>query len=298
MVTGSPENLIQHQNNTSLTIQIADINDANTLKHTTKGVEWFFHLAARADIVPSIEKPLEYFRSNVSGTIAVLKAAREQGVERFLYAASSSCYGIPDIYPTPETVEIKPQYPYALTNGLAKNWCCIGFTSTAYQRYRFALFNVYGPRHRTAGTYGAMFGVFLAQKLANAPYTIVGDGTQIRDFTYVTDVADAFAAAAASPIAAHVLNVGSGRTYSVNYVAELLKGAVVHIPKRPGEPDCTWADISKITGQLSWRPKVTLEEGIAVLLQNIEQWRDAPVWTPDTISKATREWFDRLGSER
>lgn len=298
MVTGRPENLIQHQNNTSLTIQIADINDANTLKHTTKGVEWFFHLAARADIVPSIEKPLEYFRSNVSGTIAALEAAREQGVERFLYAASSSCYGIPDIYPTPETVEIKPQYPYALTKRLGEELVLHWTHVYGLPALSLRLFNVYGPRHRTAGTYGAMFGVFLAQKLANAPYTIVGDGTQTRDFTYVTDVADAFAAAAASPIAAHVLNVGSGRTYSVNYVAELLKGAVVHIPKRPGEPDCTWADISKITGQLSWRPKVTLEEGIAVLLQNIEQWRDAPVWTPDTISKATREWFDRLGSER
>jgi len=156
------------------------------------------------------------------------------------------------------------------------------------------LFNVYGPRARTSGTYGAVFGVFLAQKLAGKPLTVVGDGTQTRDFTFVTDVADAFVRAAQSNLGGRIFNVGSGNTYSVNSLAGLLGGQVVHIPKRPGEPDCTFADTSRIAAELSWRPQVSFEHGVSVMLDNIEAWRDAPVWDPKTISVATRDWFTYL----
>ena len=107
------------------------------------------------------------------------------------------------------------------------------------------LFNVYGPRSRTTGAYGAVFGVFLAQKLHNKPFTVVGDGEQTRDFTYVSDVARAFVKGAESDIASEVLNVGSGHHYSVNYLVSLLGGETVRIPRRPGEPDCTFADTTK-----------------------------------------------------
>ena len=258
-------------------------------------VDCVFHLAALADIVPSIEKPNSYYQSNVSGTFNVLEACRKYQVKKIVYSASSSCYGIPDEYPTKETAEIRPQYPYALTKNLGEqlimHWCQIYNLPAVCLRF----FNVYGPRSRTSGTYGAVFGVFLAQKLAKKPYTVVGDGTQTRDFTYVLDIVDAIIAAAESDVSGEAINIGSDNTYSVNQLIELLEGDVVHIPKRPGEPDCTWADISKAKTMLNWSPKVSLEEGVAILLENIDYWREAPVWDKDSIANATEKWFEYLG---
>ncbi len=159
------------------------------------------------------------------------------------------------------------------------------------------LFNVYGTRSRTSGTYGAVFGVFLAQKLAGKPFTVVGDGNQTRDFTYVTDIADAFYTAAMSDVVQDTFNVGSGGTYSVNRLCELLCGEITHIPKRPGEPDCTFADTSKIEGRLGWKARVSFEEGVQKVLDNIDYWRAAPVWTPDSIGVATKDWFKYLGNQ-
>jgi len=292
--TGRPENLSHHKNEPRLYLKNVDISDFEAISPYFEGVERIFHLAALADIVPSIVKPLEYFQSNVTGTINVLEAARRAGVRRFIYAASSSCYGIPDIYPTPETADIRPQYPYALTKYLgeeiALHWGKIYKLSVISLR----LFNVYGPRSRTSGTYGAVFGVFLAQKLAGKPFTVVGDGTQTRDFTFVTDVVNVFIMAAESGISREIMNVGSDNTYSVNRLVELLGGDVVRIPQRPGEPTCTFADISKIKRLLGWRPSVSFEKGVSILLENIDYWRAAPVWTPDTIAKATEDWFKYL----
>jgi UDP-glucose 4-epimerase len=158
-------------------------------------------------------------------------------------------------------------------------------------------FNVYGPRHRTSGTYGAVFGVFLAQLLNNQPLTIVGDGEQTRDFTFVTDVVDACFTAAKSKVTNEIFNVGSDNTYSVNYLVELLGGEKTYIPKRPGEPDCTYADISKIKEILGWNPKISFEEGVKIMLENIEQWREAPVWDENSIKEATKDWFECLGDD-
>jgi len=158
-------------------------------------------------------------------------------------------------------------------------------------------FNVYGPRSRTSGTYGAVFGVFLAQKLAEKPYTVVGDGTQTRDFTYVTDVVEAVYKAAASNKTGKVYNIGSGKTVSVNKLVELLGGDKTHIPKRPGEPDCTFADITNIQKDLNWSPRIPIEDGVAELLKQIDYWAEAPVWTPDKIADATKDWFKYLGAE-
>ena len=164
-----------------------------------------------------------------------------------------------------------------------------------FQLFLCVFFNVYGPRSRTSGTYGAVFGVFLAQKLAGKPFTVVGDGEQTRDFTYVSDIVAALLTAAQSDRSGRVYNVGSGATVSVNRLVELLGGDQVYIPKRPGEPDCTFADISRIQTELSWHPQVSIEEGVANLLNHIDYWREAPVWTPDKIAVATRDWFRYLG---
>lgn len=274
----------------------ADINDHNHISPYFKDIDIVFHLAALADIVPSIENPLQYHHANVDGTISVLEAARKNNVHRFIYAASSSCYGIPDNYPTTETEEIRPQYPYAVTKNLAEQY--VMYWHQIYQLPVTSLrfFNVYGPRSRTSGTYGAVFGVFLAQKLNSKPFTIVGDGNQTRDFTFVEDVADAcLAAAVCDSAVGEIMNVGSGNTYSINQLASLLEGDIIYIPKRPGEPDSTFADISKIRRIVHWEPKVTIEDGVKIMLENINYWREAPLWEPESIAEATKDWFKYLG---
>ena len=263
------------------------------------GVARIFHLAARAEIVPSIQDPEAYFRANVDGTFSVLEAARRHGVNRIVYVASSSCYGIPTKYPTPETAPTDPRYPYALTKylgeQLAMHWAQVYRLPVVSVRF----FNVYGPRSRTSGTYGAVFGVFLAQILAGAPLTIVGDGEQTRDFTFVSDVVDALLAAAEKGRNGQIYNVGSGHPVSVNELVRLLGSpASVHIPKRPGEPDCTWADISKIARDVGWRPKVNFAEGVGIMQKNIDYWRDAPVWTEARVAEATSDWFRFLNVDR
>lgn len=296
MAVGKPRNLQHHSGNPKLEVRVADVSDPAAMAEAMAGVERVFHLAALADIVPSIQNPEGYFRSNVVGTFVTLQAARAADVRRFVYVASSSCYGIPDSYPTPEGAEIRPQYPYALTKWLGE--CQVMHWAQVYGLPALSLrfFNIYGPRARTSGTYGAVFGVFLAQLLAGKPLTIVGDGEQTRDFTYVSDAVDALICAAESSKIGMSLNVGSDNPVSVNYLAKLLKApAIVHIPKRPGEPDCTFADTARIKLELGWTARVPIEEGVDNMLRVIDYWRDAPVWTPEAIADATKDWFTYLG---
>jgi len=296
MSTGRPQNLKSFINDPNLTVVRADINDAKKIKKYFQGADYVFHLAALADIVPSIVDPTGYFRSNVDGTMNIMQIVREvcPKLKKFIYAASSSCYGIPDKYPTPESAEIRPEYPYALTKYLGEQIALHWGKVYKIPVLSLRMFNVYGPRSRTSGTYGAVFGTFLSQKLHGKPFTVVGDGKQTRDFTFVTDVVAAFLAAAASRYSIEIFNVGSDHTYSVNTLVRLLGGPITHIPKRPGEPDRTYANISKIKRLLKWKPKVSLEKGVKILLDNIDYWRQAPVWTPKTIKKATRDWFRYL----
>ena len=296
LASGSVRNLEHHKGNERLSIHIASIADYDTIEPLFAGVDRVFHLAALADIVPSIEQPKKYHDANVNGTINVLEACRKHNVQRIIYAASSSCYGIPDAYPTPETAPIQCQYPYAVTKYLGEEYCLYWNSVYKMNITSMRFFNVYGPRARTSGTYGAVFGVFLAQKLNNKPFTVVGDGTQTRDFTFVTDVVDACVTASnRDDIAGQVLNVGSGNTYSVNLLCDLLGGEKIYIPKRPGEPDCTFADTTKINTVTGWKPKVDFEEGVRIMLDNIDYWREAPLWEPDSISEATKDWFKYLG---
>jgi len=257
--------------------------------------DWFFHLAGRADLVPSIVNPEDYFQVNVEGTFRALQLSRELGVKRFLYAASSTCYGIPDTYPTPESSPCKPEHPYALTKLMGEEM--VMHWQKVYQlpTLSLRLFNVYGPRSRTTGAYGAVFGVFLKQKLAGVPFTVVGDGSQTRDFTFVSDVASAFLAAAKSDAQGEIFNVGSGHSYAVNRLVELLGGDKEFIPRRPGEPDCTFADTQKISSRIGWTPSIPLEEGVSRMMAVIDDWRDAPLWNQSTIAEATADWFKHLG---
>ena len=293
--SGRIENLAQHNKNKNLKIVNADVADFDKIKKYFDGTDYVFHLAALADIVPSIKNPMHYHHSNVDGTISVLEAARINKVKRFIYAASSSCYGIPEKYPTPETAPTNPQYPYALTKYLAEQYVMHWNKVYDLPSLSLRMFNVYGPRSRTSGAYGAVFGVFLAQKIAEKPFTIVGDGNQTRDFVFVSDVVEAYILSAKSDLKGKIFNVGSGKNQSINKLVNLLGGGEkIYIPKRPGEPDRTLADITQIKKKLNWQPKISLEEGAKIMINNIDYWKNAPVWDKQSIAKATKEWFRYL----
>ncbi len=292
--TGRKENLASFKGNPGLSVHEVNAECYQESLNVVEGAQWVFHLSGLADIVPSITDPLKYHRANVDGTAALLEASRQAGVERFVYAASSSCYGLADQIPTSETAPIQPMYPYALTKYMGEECVLHWHKIYGLPSVSLRLFNVFGPRSRTTGVYGAVFGVFLAQKLAGKPFTVVGDGSQTRDFTYVTDVADAFVRAADSDVQGEAMNVGSGGTYSINHLVSLIGGETVNMPKRPGEPDCTFADIRKIKKLTGWEPKVGFEQGVGLMLENIHLWQDAPVWNTDSISEETEQWFKYL----
>lgn len=257
-------------------------------------IDYIFHLAGLADIIPSIENPENYYNSNVNGTYNLLEAARKYKLKKFIYAASASCYGVPKKYPTNENSKIQTEYPYAVTKYLGEklvlDWAKIYKMNSLSLRF----FNVYGPRSRTTGAYGAVFGVFLAQKLANKPLTIVGDGKQTRDFIHVKDLVEGIIKASKSKKKDLAYNFGSGKETSVNYIAKLISNKRVFIPKRPGEPDRSKANIKKAMRDFNWKPKIPVMKGVNELLGDIQSYRNAPVWTPNKINKATKTWFKFL----
>lgn len=295
LVGGREANIEHHRKDSRFKFENRDIRSYQPGDTFFDGVDRVFHFAGIGDIVPSIEKPMEYMSANVQGTVHMLECSRAAGVKKFVYAASSSCYGLAKT-PTREDHPIVPQYPYALSKyqgeQAAFHWNLVYKLPVNSIR----IFNAYGTRSRTSGAYGAVFGVFLKQKLAGKPFTVVGDGTQTRDFLYVTDIAEAFLRAGETDMVGQVWNLGAGNPQPVNRLVELLKGEVVHIPKRPGEPDCTFADIAKIRRELKWEPTVSFEDGVGKILANIEYWREAPLWEPESIAKATAGWFNALSS--
>jgi UDP-glucose 4-epimerase len=290
---GRLRNLEQHKSNPLLHFYNLDITDIETNNAIFSNVKWLFHLAGMGEIIPSIEKPLEYFNANSYGTARIAEAARIAGVEKVVYAASSSCYGLANV-PTTEQAPINPQYPYALTKYIGEVTLFHWHQVYGLPVNSIRIFNAYGPRSRTSSAYGAVFGVFLKQKISGKALTVVGDGNQSRDFVYATDVAKAFIAAAQTDKVGEVYNLGYGKPRKINELVLLLSNETVRIPERPGEPKCTWADISKISSELGWKPEIALEEGISKLLEDISYWEDAPLWDEVSIEKATRIWFDNL----
>jgi UDP-glucose 4-epimerase len=293
---GHEKNLRHHASNPRLAVERADIRSLEPGHAAFRDAVHVFHFAGIGDIVPSIERPIDYMDINVQGTVRVLECARAAGIRKLVYAASSSCYGLAGV-PTREDHPIDPKYPYALSKYQGEQAALHWHRVYGLPVNSIRIFNAYGTRVRTTGAYGAVFGVFFKQKLAGRPFTVVGDGTQSRDFLYVTDVASAFLAAARTDKVGEIFNLGAGNPQPVNRLVELLGGPVVYVPKRPGEPDCTWADIGKITRELGWAPKVPFDEGVARMTAEIENWRDAPLWEPASIAEATKTWFQYMSKD-
>jgi len=293
LVGGHERNLQHHANNDDLVFEPLDINRLSASHTIFKGASLVFHFAGIGDIVPSIERPVDYMQTNVMGTVRVLECARSAGVKKFVYAASSSCYGLAST-PTKEDHPISPQYPYALSKHFGEQAAFHWHRVYKLPVNAIRIFNAYGIRARTTGAYGAVFGVFLKQKLAGKPFTVVGDGMQRRDFLYVTDVARAFLAAAKTHKVGEIWNLGAGNPQPINHLVSLIGGDVEYIAKRPGEPDCTWADISKIQRDLDWKPIVSFAEGVQYMIDDIDSWHDAPLWNKERIAEATATWFEYL----
>lgn len=291
MSNGNIKNLEEFKDHPGFSLRIADVNDKYWEMPKTDVI---FHLAAKADIVPSIKDPLDYHETNVNGTIAMLQHAKRTGA-KFIYAASSSCYGDNPSIPTKEDEPCNPRYPYALTKYVGEQYVLHWGRVYKLNVTSMRLFNVYGPRARTNGTYGAVFGTFLGQLANEKPVTIVGDGNQARDFTYVSDVVDALVEAAFRETSGEIYNIGTGNPRSVRELSERL-GAVekTFIPDRPGEPKKTHAAVDRAEKDLEWSPKVSFEEGCEIMKGLIPQFKDAPVWSPQAIAAATKSWFEAL----
>jgi UDP-glucose 4-epimerase len=256
LVGGQISNLSKHLKESNLVLHETDILRISPNESVFSGAKYIFHLAGIGDIVPSIENPSDYFQTNIQGTVNILEAARFNNVKKFVYAASSSCYGLAST-PTSETASINPLYPYAMSKYLGEVAAFHWYNIYKLPVNSICIFNAYGVRAKTTGAYGAVIGVFMRQKISNTPFTVVGNGMQTRDFVYVTDVAEAFYLAAKTDLVGERFNVGSGKPISINRIVELLDGEAIYIPKRPGEPDSTFADIKKISNLLNWSPKIS-----------------------------------------
>ena len=290
---GRVENLKHHFKNKNFHFEKKDICKINYNHKFFFKCDYIFHFAGVGDIVPSIENPIKYLNANILGTAKMLYAAKKASVRKFIYAASSSCYGLAKT-PTSEKHKINPLYPYAMSKYLGEKLCFHWQSLYDLPVNSIRIFNAYGPRVKTTGVYGAVFGVFFKQKLENKPFTIVGNGTQKRDFIFVTDVVEAFYKASQTKMSGQIFNLGTGKPNSINNLVKILGGNKVFIPSRPGEPNVTCANPKKIKRLLKWKPKVKFETGVKIMLKDIQKWKSAPLWSPQTIKKATKLWFKHM----
>ena len=244
---------------------IGDITDYNFMKNCFKDVDYVFHLAAESRLQPAIKNPIEAVYKNCVGTTTILQCAREAGVKRFVYSSTSSGYGF---NPSPN-VETQPDdclNPYSASKVAAEKFCKMYSDLYGLETVVLRYFNVFGERSPRRGQYAPVIGIFDRQKLSGEALTIVGDGTQRRDFIYVGDVAKANLIAAEATLDkkyfGQVFNIGSGINYSVQEIADAISDNQTYIPKRDGEMETTWSNIEKASEILGWKPEVDVLEWI------------------------------------
>jgi UDP-glucose 4-epimerase len=293
---GTLNNLSSLKNNKNLEIIIKDIKKLDLNSKFFKDIHGIIHFAGSGSIVPSIENPNFYIENNLYSTTHLLDACVKNNIKNFVYAASSSCYGLAKT-PTRESHEIQCEHPYALSKYFgeqaALHWAKVYRLNVISLR----IFNAYGPRLTTKGAYGTVFAVFMKQILEKKPLTLVGSGNQKRDYVYVTDVAKVFFKAVSLKTKTKIFNIGAGKPQSLNYMIKLLVGynyKKITIPNRPGEPAITHANISLAKKELNWSPSISFEWGIQQMLKNINYWKKSKLWNKKNISKATVSWFKYL----
>ena len=242
----------------------ADITDYSAMRAAMEDIDYVFHLAAESRLQPAIENPIDAITRNCVGTTVMLQAAREADVLRFVYSSTSSGYGN---NPAP-SIETQPDdclNPYSASKIAAEKFCKMYYNLYGLETVSLRYFNVFGERSPTRGQYAPVIGIFERQKAAGEPLTIVGDGSQKRDFVYVGDVARANYLASVMPLREHigeVFNVGSGKHYSIKEIANAISNFHTHIPERSGEMETTLANIDKIKSVIGWKPEVDVLEWI------------------------------------
>ena len=242
-----------------------DVTDYKFMKNVFVGAEYVFHLAAEARLQPAIKNPIEAVYKNCVGTTTVLQCAREAGVKRVIYSSTSSGYG----YNPSPNIETQPDdclNPYSASKVAAEKFCKMYSDLYGLETVVLRYFNVFGERSPTRGQYAPVIGIFQRQRDTGEPLTIVGDGSQRRDFIYVKDVARANYLASLMPgVRDHlgeVFNVGSGINYSVQEIADAISDDQTYIPKREGEMETTWSNIDKVNKVIGWKPEVDVLDWI------------------------------------
>jgi UDP-glucose 4-epimerase len=266
-INGSIKNLKKSENKIKI-VKIDISKSRNFLKKYFYKVDVVVHLASLVSMQQSVNNPEYYFKNNIIGTFNALHAAKKNKVNKFIYAASASCYGLPKNFPTNENDKIDIKNPYSLTKYLGEelvlHWCKIYKISCTSLR----LFNVYGPRSKISGSYNSVFGTFLSQKFSGKPLTVVGNGNQTRDFIYVSDVVDAIISSINKKNSnGQIYNVGSGTETKIIKIANLFGEKFKNIKKRHEESIRSLADIKKIKKILKWKPSVSIEKGIVTILK-------------------------------
>lgn len=257
-------------------------------------IDCVVHLAALSDLVPSIDKPVKYINNNFFGTLKVLNAMMKNKIKKIIFAGSSTCYGKNSFGSTSEKSKIDLCHPYAFSKKVSEDLIVHWSKVFGINFISLRFFNVYGTRSRTNSDYGAVFGIFMKQKIMKKPFTVVGNGKQKRDFIYVTDACRAINKAIFTKHKNLVLNVGSGKPQSINKLVELMGGKKTHIPNRPGEPKKTHANINLIKKKLKWSPIIDFNNGVSIILKNQNYWRNAILWDKKKINKVTKNWFKYL----
>ncbi len=226
------------------------------------GVDYVFHLAARSRIQPTIGNPGECFEVNTVGTQRVLEWSRMHSVKKIIYSSTSSLYGHQNSIPFQPNMPSDCLNPYSMSKWMGEQICKLYNQMYDVSSVVLRYFNVYGPREPIKGEYAPVIGLFKRQKAAGTPMTIVGDGSQKRDFTYIDDVVDANICAMNSDIDHGIYNIGTGKNYTISEISRMIKGETVNIPSRPAEVYETLADISKTIRDLKWKPKYDLSDKI------------------------------------
>jgi len=253
-----------HWNGACINVK-ADVTDYNQMKNLFHSVKYVFHLAAESRMQPAINNPIEAIHKNCVGTTVMLQCAREWDVERFVYSSTSSGYGN-NPYPNVETQPDDCLNPYSVSKIAAEKFCKMYYNLYGLETISLRYFNVFGERCPTRGQYAPVIGIFDRQKESGESLTIVGDGSQRRDFIHVKDVAKANFLAATIDVdkkyLGEVFNVGSAKNYSVKQIADVISDNQIFIPERTGEMDVTLADITKIGEVIGWKPEIDVLEWI------------------------------------
>lgn len=288
---GTWENLAQWSNHPRFKKVHQDILELSCDDPHFQNLDYIFHLAGLECPISSIKNPEVFFTTNVNGTIKVLQAARQSDLKKFIFASSSSIYGVAST-PTLETDSTHPLTPSGLSKLQAEeavfHWGELFSLPTVSLR----IFNAYGPRNISRLFPGSVFSLWMKQKAEGMNLTIVGNGQHARDFVYCTDVSNALYIAAIEGNDGEAYNVGSGRSIELCELATLLKSKTTSLKDLKDEPIKVWADISKFQFDCNWQPRVPIESGVAFSLDVLEDWNKAPLWDTSKLDSFFSTWFE------